>query len=187
MRPQKVLDEEILNGLTQVFRAKGYEGASLKELAEVTGLKKASLYHRFPNGKEEMALAVLSRAVKWIEESLFQTLSNEKDTPQSRLKKGLAEIRTVYDCGKATCIFRAMSMQTGLELFEEQINKGMRQWVDAFKNIGTALQFSPAEAEKIALESLIEIQGSLVVAKCLGETDIFEKALQKIENRYLNK
>ncbi|MEP1982729.1 MAG: helix-turn-helix domain-containing protein, partial [Maribacter dokdonensis] len=59
MRPQKVLDIEILTGLTKVFRSRGYEGASLKELSEATGLKKASLYHRFPNGKQEMADAVL--------------------------------------------------------------------------------------------------------------------------------
>ena len=40
MRPQKVLDVEILKGLTKVFRSKGYEAASLKELSEATGLKK---------------------------------------------------------------------------------------------------------------------------------------------------
>jgi len=56
MRPKKVLDETILKGLAEVFRSKGYEGASLKDLSEATGLKKASLYHRFPNGKSEMAL-----------------------------------------------------------------------------------------------------------------------------------
>ncbi len=43
MRPQKVLDKEILNGLTKIFRSRGYEGASLKELSDATGLKKASL------------------------------------------------------------------------------------------------------------------------------------------------
>ena len=34
MRPQKVLDIEILTGLTKVFRSKGYEGASLKDLGK---------------------------------------------------------------------------------------------------------------------------------------------------------
>lgn len=40
MRPQKILDTDMISGLTKVFRDKGYEGTSLIDLAEVTGLKK---------------------------------------------------------------------------------------------------------------------------------------------------
>ena len=60
MRPQKVQDIEIMTSLVKTFRSRGYEGSSLAELAKSTGLKKASLYHRFPKGKEEMAIAVLN-------------------------------------------------------------------------------------------------------------------------------
>lgn len=187
MRPPKVLDEDILNSLTEVFRAKGFEGASLKELADKTGLKKASLYHRFPNGKEEMALAVLSNAVKWGQENLLKTLSDESEIPEFRLKKGLDQIRTMYNYGEKSCVFRALSMKTGLELFDDQLRKGVQLWVTAFEIIGIALKFPSNEAEKLALDTLIEIQGSLVVATCFGNTDIFEKTLQNIENRYLSK
>ena len=55
MRPQKVQDIEIIESLVKTFRSNGYEGTSLAELAKSTGLKKASLYHRFPDGKQEMA------------------------------------------------------------------------------------------------------------------------------------
>lgn len=186
MRPQKVLDKEIIDGLTQVFRTKGYEGASLKELAEVTGLKKASLYHRFPNGKEEMASAVLSNSVKWGEEVLFEALANEEDTPKKRLKQGLAHIRSIYKGGEESCVFRAMSMQTGLELFETQLHDGMGKWVKAFKDLGLAFGLTAKTAADFAEQTLIDIQGSLVVTKCMGDTSIFDKALKRIENRYIN-
>ena len=52
MRPQKVQDTEMLQGLMAVLRSRGYDGASLKELSDSTGLKKASLYHRFPERRE---------------------------------------------------------------------------------------------------------------------------------------
>ncbi len=185
MRPQKVLDEEILIGLTKVFRSKGYEGASLQELAEATGLKKASLYHRFPNGKKEMAAAVLVHLGKWVEENVFQVLSDRNHPPKVRLRTGLFGIKTLYNNGKEVCIFRALSMQAGLALFEEQINKGMKQWIDAFNKIGLELGLSPSEAEKNALQTLVEIQGSLIVTKGLDDLDIFENMLKNIENRYL--
>jgi len=185
MRPQKVLDNEILAGLTKVFRSKGYEGASLKDLAEATGLKKASLYHRFPNGKQEMAEAVLSHIDQWVEEHVFQTLTDESLSPQLRLKKGLAQIRTLYNGGQEICIFRALSMQAGLELFEEQVNNGMKQWIAAFQKVGLALGLSPTKAKENALQTLINIQGSLIVTKGMDDIKIFEKTLKIIEKRYL--
>ncbi len=54
----KVTEEELLDRLTSVFRTHGFEGASLSLISKATGLQRASLYHRFPGGKEEMAKAV---------------------------------------------------------------------------------------------------------------------------------
>lgn len=185
MRPQKVLDIEILTGLTKVFRSKGYEGASLKELSEATGLKKASLYHRFPNGKREMADAVLNHLDEWVNANVFKSLLDSEFEPQVRLKNGLLQIRTLYDGGNKICIFRALSMQAGIELFEKQINKGMNGWLSSFREVGIALKYSPKEAEQRALQVLIEIQGSLIVTKGLGDISVFENTLQKIEHNYL--
>ncbi len=59
MPPSKVNENQLLDRLTGVFRLHGYEGASLSRIAKATGLQRASLYFRFPGGKEEMAEAVL--------------------------------------------------------------------------------------------------------------------------------
>ncbi len=185
MRPQKVLDIEILAGLTKVFRTKGYEGASLAELAEATGLKKASLYHRFPGGKQEMAAAVLAHIDEWVKSNIFQALNNKEKTPKDRLIDGIAQIRTLYNGGREVCIFRALSMQSGLELFEQQISNAMKEWIDAFTSIGITLGLTPDESHKNALQTLIEIQGSLIVCKGMNNIDIFENTLLDIENRYL--
>ncbi len=185
MRPQKVLDIDILEGLTQEFRSKGFEGASLKDLAEATGLKKASLYHRFPNGKREMAEAVFTYMGKWVEDHIFSALGDEENPPALRLKNGLAQIDMLYAGGEKTCILRALSMQSGLELFQEQIRRGMVLWLEAFQKIGLALGLTSKIAQENALQSLIAIQGSLVVAKGLNDSKVFSNVLRSIENRYL--
>lgn len=187
VRPQKVLDIEILAGLTKVFRSKGYEGASLKDLSEATGLKKASLYHRFPNGKKEMADAVLNYVDEWVGQNIFQFLLTNDLSPENRLKKALSGIRKLYDNGNDVCIFRALSMEAGLELFEKQIKNGMRVWISAFTTIGLALELNQIEAKEVALKVLIQIQGSLIVTKGLGDISVFENTLKTIENNYLNK
>ncbi len=184
MRPQKIADDQLLPALTRVFRTKGYEGASLKELAEVTGLKKASLYHRFPDGKQEMAESVLEYMGQWVTINIFNILTNEKYPPETRLKHALVQIGKLYDGGKDGCIFRAFSMQAGLDLFQEGIKKGMNDWLNVFKNLGTAMGLSDKIAEENALQSLIDIQGSLILSKGLQDNNIFKNTLKKIENRY---
>ncbi|TVZ14604.1 TetR/AcrR family transcriptional regulator [Maribacter sp. MAR_2009_72] len=186
MRPQKIMDKEMLNGLSKVFKSKGYEAASLNELAQITGLKKASLYHRFPKGKQGMAAAVLLDIEKWVTQNIFDVLNgDEEGLPEVRLKKALSSIEKLYDGGSEPCIFRAFSMQSALNLFEKNINDGMTSWVNAFTSIGIALQQSPDTARELALEVIIEIQGSLIVTKCMNDTTIFKNALIKIEKKYL--
>lgn len=170
--------------LTQVFRNKGYDGTSLQDLAQVTGLKKASLYHRFPNGKQEMAESVLDHMDQWVTENIFNILLKEGEGPKIRLKNGLAQIERLYDGGKDSCMLRALSMQSGLELFQELIGKGLTDWIKAFKKLGTSMGLSEQTAEEHAVQSLIDIQGSLVLSKGLQNTDIFKNALKKIETRY---
>ncbi len=55
MRPRKIEDEELYGALLATFRLKGYDGTSMHNLEIASGLKKASLYHRYPNGTKEMA------------------------------------------------------------------------------------------------------------------------------------
>ena len=55
----KYSQNDVIQSLLEVFRKVGYDGASLQQLANATGLKKSSLYHRFPEGKKQMAEEVL--------------------------------------------------------------------------------------------------------------------------------
>jgi len=185
MRPQKALDKEVISGLTKVFSSKGYEGASLQDLANAAGLKKASLYHRFPNGKREMADAVLADLHAWVQENVFDVLNDTHTKPKVRLKTAIENIGVLYDGGNRTCIFRALSMEAGIELFGEQIESGMKAWISGFEKIGLELKLSPEQAKEYALQTLIDIQGSLILARGLGNTGIFENTLMNILNRYL--
>lgn len=54
--------EEILATATRLFAERGYEGASMGDLAERVGLRKASLFHHYAS-KDELYCAVLERLV----------------------------------------------------------------------------------------------------------------------------
>ncbi len=167
-----------------VFRSKGYDGASLNELAEATGLKKASLYHRFPGGKKEMTDAVLDFMEAWINEKVYMVLSNSEVPPQRRLKDAIHNIGQVYGHGTKVCLYRSLSMDTGMSLFGNKIEKGIGQWLESFSILGEAVGKDVETALKMAKQSFIEVQGSLVLSKAMGNTEPFAQAIQNIETRY---
>jgi len=43
----------------------------------------------------------------------------------------------------------------------------MEQWLNAFRKLGLAFGYTHIEAETKAMQTLIQIQGNLVVSKCL--------------------
>ncbi len=186
MRMAKVSDLEILNGLMSVFRAKGYDGASLNELAEATGLKKASLYHRYPGGKKEMTSAVLDFMESWIDNKVYAVLSDDKIPAVQRLDEALMNIKTVYNNGKEVCLYRSLSMDTGMALFGEKIERGINQWLSSFISLGMAVSLDKTTATQFAKQTFIDIQGSLVLSKAMDTTEPFETAISQIKERYTN-
>ena len=187
MRPQKIEDQPLLEGLMSVLRSKGYDGSSLNELAESSGLQKASLYHRFPGGKKEITSSVLSYANKWIYENIYSLLSNQSIAPDERLMQVIDNINVLYKHGEAVCILRALSLDTGIKLFGDEIKESMQYWIAGFSALGEAFGFSEEVARNKAFQVLINIQGSLVVAKGLNSPETFQSALANIRTMYQQK
>ena len=49
----------IIDIATKLFQQKGYKGVGLNEIIKECNISKGSLYHHFPNGKEELLIACL--------------------------------------------------------------------------------------------------------------------------------
>jgi TetR/AcrR family transcriptional regulator, cholesterol catabolism regulator len=81
--------ESILEAAAQVFRQKGFHGASMQDIAEAVNLQKASLYHHV-SSKQEILLALLDRAL----ELLLERISTISDQPIPADKKLRQMIRT---------------------------------------------------------------------------------------------
>ncbi len=184
MRPQKINDLELLDGMLNVFRSKGYEGTSLNDLAISSGLQKASLYHRFPKGKKQIASAVLNYANEALHKNIYEILSNNTIPTNQRILKVIENIDSFYEGGKTACILRSISLNTGIELFGSTIKSTMEEWINAFTTFGKEIGFNEELAIENAKETLIIIQGTLVVSRGVEDITIFKRGLSKIEQIY---
>jgi AcrR family transcriptional regulator len=80
--------EDIKTAALRLFAVRGYEGTSMKDIAQAVGLKKQSLYSHI-SGKEELFLAVLREQSKIIMSELDITIERLKNEPAEELLKGL--------------------------------------------------------------------------------------------------
>ncbi|MGI9547419.1 MAG: TetR/AcrR family transcriptional regulator [Flavobacteriaceae bacterium] len=184
MRPQKVEERELLDKLFAVIRAKGYEGARLSELAELTGLKKASLYHRFPGGKKDIIKAVLEDVDAWSQKHVIGVFESPTLDADQKLETVLANIDMLYHQGEKTCIYRSLSLENGLDHFELEIRGGIKSWIEAFKYYGESIGLNRHTAERKATEAIALMQGSLMVSKIMNDKSVWKDALESMEDLY---
>ena len=73
--------EYILLSAAQVFREKGFHGASMADIAEAVNLQKASLYHHF-GSKQEILLELLDRALDLVTAEMQGVLAQDLPADQ---------------------------------------------------------------------------------------------------------
>ena len=71
---------------------------SLRQLSAAIGLEKASLYHRYPCGKDEIVLAVVARVARRFGEHVFAPLKTAA-SPRARVAVVAKQLRVFYSDG----------------------------------------------------------------------------------------
>lgn len=77
--------ETILEAAAQVFRQKGFHGASMQDIAKAVSLQKASLYHHV-SSKQEILLALLDRALELLLQRI-SVISNQNIPADQKLRE----------------------------------------------------------------------------------------------------
>ena len=177
MPPSKVSDRRVFDKLLEVFRLHGYDGASLSRISKATGLKRASLYHRFPGGKEEMARSLLEHADRLFEGEILAPLSQSRD-PKARIRAMAKRLDGFYKGGRASCLLDTLSLGDLNAPLRAGIRASIKAWVDAMAGVAREAGLPAAKARRRAEEALVRIQGSLVVARVGGDAAPFARTLK---------
>jgi AcrR family transcriptional regulator len=180
-------DAELMRRLERVFRDVGYEGATLAMLSEAAGLQKASLYHRFPRGKEQMAREVLQNAGEWLESNLLMPLRASDRAPATRIAGMVRRLDEFYSGGKQPCLLNALSSASATAgPFGKLIKNLIDAWVNTLSSVLTEAGLERGEARTRAERAMVGLQGSLVVSRGLGTTRPFKDFLRGLPDELLH-
>jgi TetR/AcrR family transcriptional repressor of lmrAB and yxaGH operons len=181
----KVGDEQLLGAATEVFRSHGFEGTTLKLLADATGLEKASLYHRFPGGKEDIAIAVAERVNAWFLVNVFEPLK-ESGTPANRVRQVGRKLQEFYGDGLKSCTLDTLSLPGGSDALAKVLRDGLLGWLEAFTQVAKESGCNMTIARTRAEQAILELEGSLVLSRVLGQNKLFLKWIERLPALLLN-
>ncbi|MFC0242257.1 TetR/AcrR family transcriptional regulator [Rhodopseudomonas telluris] len=185
-RPSKSSTDRaaLLPLLGEVFRAHGYEGASLALITEATGLGKGSLYHFFPGGKKQMAQEVLAEIDGWFETNIFAPL-REPDDPRAAIEAMLAGVDAYFRSGARVCLVGVIALGHARDDFAAPVNDYFARWQDALAAALRRGGLSAAVARRRAEDAVLSIQGALVLARARDDAKVFTRALAELKARLL--
>jgi TetR/AcrR family transcriptional regulator, lmrAB and yxaGH operons repressor len=165
--------------LLQVFRQYGYDGATLAKISEATGLGKASLYHHFPGGKDEMVQAVMDYLERWLAENVLPSLQGE-GTALEKLQRMCDRLSELYEAGRQPCMSATLLLGSARDLFGDLVRERYCTWIGAVAQVLMDAGLDRTTAWQRGEDMVITLQGSLIVAQGLNNPDIFQRSIQQL-------
>jgi AcrR family transcriptional regulator len=175
---------EILPQLAEVFRAHGYEGATLALIGEATSLGKGSLYHFFPGGKAQMAAEVLAEIDRWFETHIFAPLHDTRD-PARAIGDMVTAVDRYFHSGQRVCLVGVIALGAARDSFVDQVRGYFGRWHEALTMALKRIGLSAAAARRRAEAALLNIQGALVLARAFDDPKVFSRAMADLKGQLL--
>ena len=175
---------EILERLLALFRSKGYQGSSMSLISKETGLGKASLYHHFPGGKDEMVAEVLKHVDCILEQFVIEPLYAD-GSPHEKLNNMIKNIDQFYGGGEKPCLLETLSLNSENDTVDTKLKEQMKSWIKAMEVVSKESGFDAKSARERAEEAMASIQGALVVARTTDNKSVFARALKRLPEQLL--
>ncbi|WP_028455669.1 TetR/AcrR family transcriptional regulator [Chitinilyticum litopenaei] len=173
----------LINELRRVFHTYGYDGATLSRIADATGLGKGSLYHHFPGGKTDMAIAVLQAEGEWFHAAL--AVLRAPGVPAERVaafarclqldeaEKSQASTLDVYSMGEACALFRG------------EMGIAVQDWLNALQGVIEDAGLPAGLASERAADCIALLEGTRLLCRCLDDWQRYETLLAELPERLL--
>ncbi|CAM2008865.1 TetR/AcrR family transcriptional regulator [Acanthopleuribacter pedis] len=179
MPPAVIAKEEVLRVLSHEFRTWGYDGATLSRLSQATGLVKASLYHHFPKGKQDMAKAVLDHVGQALMEQVVAPM--HKPVSVDWLVKELCvNLAAFYGNGKLSCLVDVFSMGSAKDLLGETVKGHVQALIREIAALLVRAEIPAEVATARAERAVVLIQGGLIIGRALDRPEVFLEQLNDL-------
>jgi TetR/AcrR family transcriptional repressor of lmrAB and yxaGH operons len=161
-----------------LFRRQGYAATGVNQILDTADVKAGSLYHHFPNGKQELAAAVVDSVGAGIERQLRRFL--DSGSPVADIVDGWIELLAsgLSSDQRDGCPVEPIATESvnASPLVREASARAFGGWCLALTDRLQADGWPEQEAEQTALAVIALIEGALILSRVSGNADALHAA-----------
>lgn len=161
-----------------LFRRQGYAATGVNQILETADVKAGSLYHHFPDGKQELAAAVVDSAGGEIERLLRRFL--DSDSAVADIVDGWIELLAsgLSADHRDGCPVEPIATESvhASPLVREASARAFGGWCLALTDRLQADGWPEQAAEQTALAVIALIEGALILSRVSGDADALSAA-----------
>ena len=168
----KDIRPRMVNGAARLLAQKGLQGASFAEVLELTGAPRGSVYHHFPNGKDEMVTAALDA----VSEATLKRLGELERTPVAITGGFLALWSDLLDRATLTagCAVVAVSVAASGDLLDHA-GTVFSQWTSHLAGLLTEAGVAPDAAADFATLLISAAEGAVIMSRAQRSRAPFDR------------
>ena len=160
--------ERFIQAAADLFREQGYHRTGINEIARRGGAPIGSLYHHFPEGKEQLAVAALLAAGATTSAEMRTVLAESTDAQSALasfitlLKFQLTESSFRRGCPIATVALEAAAENPRIQ---QACSEVYTSWISLLRAALIGFGFGADKAERLSEILLCSVEGALVLTR----------------------
>lgn len=169
--------ERLITSAAHLFRKNGYHGTGLAQVLAESHAPKGSLYHHFPDGKSDLAMA----AASWVSEGMvsiiddaFTNADNFTDGATTFCHK-LAKLFDVAEDWQSCPISAMLFDGPDNEAFLTHADQILTRWSTRTAEHGYRFGMATKDADGAAELLLLTIQGAWTLARARKSADVIRR------------
>jgi TetR/AcrR family transcriptional repressor of lmrAB and yxaGH operons len=160
----------LIDNAATLFRRQGYAATGLNQILDEASVKAGSLYHHFPQGKQQLAAAVVESAGADIEQLLRRFLSTGR--PVADIVDRWIDLLVAGLAGdhRDGCPIEPIATESvnASPLVRAASARAFTGWCAAIEDRLRSDGWSANDAEPVALAVISLIEGSLILSRIAG-------------------
>jgi TetR/AcrR family transcriptional repressor of lmrAB and yxaGH operons len=175
--------DRMIEAMLLALRTKGFHGVGLNEILEQARAPKGVLYHHFPGGKSELAVAAIEQVIDHITRTLDKVLERNSDPAQALIGwMGSAQKQLSLSGFESGCPLATVALESTPE--DIAIRAALAKGFQAIRHsLTTAFIRAGMEAplsNSLAALIVSAYEGALVQARVAGSVKVMQETTQAL-------
>jgi AcrR family transcriptional regulator len=172
----------MVRGAVSLIRTRGVNATSFSDVLAESGAPRGSIYHHFPNGKEQLA----ADAIRWTSERLLAHQRACRATTAAGVLDCFIDMWrqvVVASRGAAGCVVAGVAIDTVAadRALIDVVRATFRSWTDLLAEQLVAVGVPARRASRLAVTTVAGMEGALILCRAEGHSGPLETVTAELK------